>query len=56
MGWETFLCFGILIVVFGGLIANRAPDVLLLGAVVILAIVGIIKPEEALAGLLISDV
>ena len=50
MGWETFFCFGILIVVFGGLIANRAPDVLLLGAVVILAIVRIITPEEALAG------
>jgi di/tricarboxylate transporter len=50
MGWETFFCFGILIVVFGGLIANRAPDVLLLGAVVILALVRIITPEEALAG------
>jgi di/tricarboxylate transporter len=50
MGWETFFCFGILIVVFGGLIANRAPDALLLGAVVILAIVRIITPEEALAG------
>ncbi|NQT00584.1 MAG: SLC13 family permease [Planctomycetes bacterium] len=50
MSWETFFCFGILIVVFGGLIANRAPDVLLLGAVVILAIMRIITPEEALAG------
>ncbi len=50
MGWETFFCFGVLIVVFGGLIANRAPDVLLLGAVVILAVVRIITPEEALAG------
>ncbi len=50
MGWETFFCFGVLIVVFGGLIANRAPDVLLLGAVVILGVVRIITPEEALAG------
>jgi len=50
MGWETFFCFGILIVVFGGLITNRAPDALLLGAVVILAAVKIITPEEALAG------
>ena len=50
MGWETFFCFGVLIVVFGGLITNRAPDALLLGAVVILAAVRIITPEEALAG------
>ena len=50
MGWETFFCFGVLILVLGGLIANRAPDLLLLGAVVILALVRIITPEEALAG------
>jgi len=50
MGWETFFCFGVLILVLGGLIANREPDLLLLGAVVILAIVRIITPEEALAG------
>ena len=50
MGWESFFCFGVLILVLGGLIANRAPDLLLLGAVVILALVRIITPEEALAG------
>lgn len=50
MGWEIFFCFGILILVLGGLIYNRPPDVLFLGAVVILAVVRIITPEEALAG------
>ncbi len=50
MSWEIFFCFGVLILVLGGLIYNRPPDVLLLGAVVILAVVRIITPEEALAG------
>jgi di/tricarboxylate transporter len=50
MGWEAFLCLGVLIAVFAGLITNRAPDALLLGAVVIVAVAGIVSPEEALAG------
>ncbi|MDT8301737.1 MAG: SLC13 family permease, partial [Sedimentisphaerales bacterium] len=33
-----------------GLINNRAPDALLLGALVLVSIAGIISPEEALAG------
>jgi di/tricarboxylate transporter len=36
--------------VFVGLINNRAPDALLLGALVLVTIAGIISPEEALAG------
>ncbi len=50
MSWEIFFCFGVLILLLGGLIYNRPPDVLFLGAVVILAVVRIITPEEALAG------
>lgn len=50
MGWEAFFCLGVLIAVFVGLINNRAPDALLLGALVLVSIAGIISPEEALVG------
>jgi len=50
MGWEAFFCFGVIALVFAGLAANRAPDALLLGAVVLVTVVGIIKPQEAFAG------
>ncbi len=50
MGWEALFCLVVLLVVLGGLLANRAPDALLLGAVVLFMVVGIVTPEEALAG------
>jgi len=50
MGWEALFCLGVLIAVFVGLINNRAPDALLLGALVLVSIAGIISPEEALVG------
>ena len=50
MGWEAFFCLGVLILVFAGLSANRAPDALLVGAVVLVTVVGIIAPQEAFAG------
>jgi di/tricarboxylate transporter len=50
MNWEIFFCFGIFILILGGLIYNLQPDILLLGVVVILATVRIITPDEALAG------
>jgi len=50
MDWEAFFCLGVLIAVFVGLINNRAPDALLLGALVLVSIAGIISPEEALVG------
>jgi len=50
MGWEAFFCLGVLIAVFVGLINNRAPDALLLGALVLVSIAGIISLEEALVG------
>lgn len=50
MSWEIFFCCSVLALVLGGLVFNRPPDVLLLGAVVILAVLRIITPEEALAG------
>jgi len=50
MNWESYYCVAVLALVFAGLINNRAPDALLLGAVVLVSIAGIISPEEALVG------
>ncbi len=50
LNWEALFCLAVLAVVFWGLLRNRAPDALLLGALVLVATVGIVTPEEALAG------
>lgn len=50
MNWEPYYCLVVLALVFSGLIVNIASDALLLGAVVLVAVVGIITPQEALAG------
>jgi len=50
MAWEAIFCLVVLLGVLWGLLANRAPDALLLGAVVLFALVGIVTPQEALAG------
>jgi len=50
MNWESYYCVAVLALVFAGLINNRAPDALLLGALVLVSIAGIISPEEALVG------
>jgi len=50
MNWEPYYCVAVLALVFAGLINNRAPDALLLGALVLVSIAGIISPEEALVG------
>jgi di/tricarboxylate transporter len=50
MGWKAFYCLAVLGLVFWGLIRNRAPDALLLGALVLVAVAGIVSPEEALSG------
>lgn len=50
MSWKAFYCLAVLILVFWGLRKNYASDALLLGALVLVAAVGIISPEEALVG------
>ena len=50
MDWEAFYCLAVLALVFWGLIRNRAPDALLLGALVLVTVAGIVSPEEALVG------
>jgi len=50
MGWEAIFCLVVLGLVIAGLIRNISPDALLLGAVVLVTLVGIITPEQALSG------
>lgn len=50
MNWEAYFTLGMMAAVFAGLMANMAPDAVLIGAVVLLAIAGIITPSEAFAG------
>lgn len=50
MNWEAYYCVAVLGLVFSGLLVNVASDALLLGAVVLVALAGIITPQEALAG------
>ncbi|MCC6154785.1 MAG: SLC13 family permease [Candidatus Hydrogenedentes bacterium] len=50
MGWEAYLTLGVVIVIFIGLAKELAPDALLLGGAVVLAVAKIITPKEALAG------
>lgn len=52
MGWEAWFTVAVLILALGALIFTRiSPDVALVGAVAILLLVGIIGPQQALAGL-----
>ena len=52
MGWAAWFTVGVLILALGALIFTRiSPDVALVGAVAILLLVGIIGPQQALAGL-----
>ena len=50
MTWEGYFCLVTVGLVFWGLVANRAPDALLLGSVVLVMLVGIVTPEEAFLG------
>jgi di/tricarboxylate transporter len=50
MGWEAVFCLIILALVFAGLVANLAPDALLVGALVPIVLVGIVSPQEAFEG------
>lgn len=49
-GWETEFAFGLLAIVFIGLVLDFAPDVLLISGVVICGVTGIITPKEAFQG------
>ena len=50
MTWEGYFCLATVAMVFAGLAANRAPDALLVGAVVLTMLAKIVTPEEAFSG------
>lgn len=50
MGWEGFFALGVVAMVSYGLIRNYPPDALLLGGVILMALAGIITPDEAFIG------
>ena len=50
MGWEALFCLVVLAILFVGLVKNYPTDALLVGGVTLVALVGIINPEEALVG------
>lgn len=50
MTWETVYTFGLIFLIFAGLLANIAADVLLLGAVLAMGLAGIITVEEMFSG------
>lgn len=50
MAWEGYFCLATAALVLWGLMRNYAPDALLLGALVLVMLVGIITPEEAFSG------
>jgi len=50
MTWEGYFCLGTAAIVLAGLVANYAPDALLLGAIVLVVLAGIVTPEEAFSG------
>jgi di/tricarboxylate transporter len=51
MSWEAIFCLGLVVVVFVALVRNLAPtDLLFVGATALLAVIGIISPEDAFAG------
>ena len=50
MTWQATFCLGVLVLVFYGLIRNRPADALMLGALVLVTVVGIVTPKDAVAG------
>lgn len=50
MGFEAYLTLAVVIVIFIGLAREVAPDSLLLGGAIVLALAEVISPKEALAG------
>lgn len=50
MDWHAWFTLGVVVFIFAGLAKEIAPDVLLLGGAIVLALAGIITPKEAFAG------
>ena len=50
MGWEAWFMLGLMALILAGLVSNRAPDAVLVAAMVLCAAFGIVSPAEALSG------
>ncbi|GMW03317.1 MAG: SLC13 family permease [Candidatus Hydrogenedentota bacterium] len=50
MDWHGWFTLGVVALIFVGLAKEVAPDALLLGGAVVLAVAGVITPKEALSG------
>jgi di/tricarboxylate transporter len=50
MSWDAWLTLGVTGLVLAALVRDLAPDVIFLGAVVLLAALGVIGPDQAFAG------
>ena len=50
MTWEGYFTLAILAAIFWGLVANLAPDALLLGSLIAVLLAKIVSPQEAFAG------
>jgi di/tricarboxylate transporter len=50
MGWDAWVTIAVTGLVLAALVRDIAPDAVFLGAIVLLAILGVLKPEQAFAG------
>lgn len=50
MDWHAWFALGVVAVIFVGLARDYAPDMLLLGGVILFAVAGLITPQEAFSG------
>ena len=50
MGWEAWLTIAVTATVLIALMCEKPADLVFMGAIVLLALCGVIKPEEAFSG------
>jgi di/tricarboxylate transporter len=50
MQWEAWFSLVLLVLVFAGLVANIAPDALLVAALVAVTVTGVVTPDQAFSG------
>ena len=48
--WQPLFAGLVLVLIFWGLVRNRPPDALMLGGLVLVTLVGLVSPSEALSG------
>ncbi len=56
MGWEAWFTIGVTVLVLIALALEKPADLVFLGAIILLSLCGIIKPEEAFSGFISNSV